>query len=133
MARALEADLDKLADTRATIDRAIEEQIAKIAHGKDEVSAALAAEVAKVEDAFRLQIGQIEDRTRGVERALTTGVENVRTALERSAGAVAGALRDRVVEITALLTEDAGKVFTDADQIGLMSTLVITGAKIWPV
>ena len=76
----------------------------------------LAGDVNKIEDAFRRQTGIIEERTGTMERALSAGVDNIRNALERSAGVVAGALREKVLEVTSALTSEAGNAFTEADR-----------------
>ena len=76
----------------------------------------LAADVDKIEDAFRRQTGVIEERTGTMERALSAGVDNVRQVLEKSAVVVAGALREKVLEVTSALTQEAGNAFNDADR-----------------
>ncbi|TJW41336.1 MAG: hypothetical protein E5X65_38810, partial [Mesorhizobium sp.] len=47
---------------------------------------------------------------------LSTGVDNVRNVLEKSAVFVAGALREKVMEVTSALHEQAGAAFSDADR-----------------
>ena len=76
----------------------------------------LASDVGKIEDAFRRQTGIIEERTGTMERALSAGVDNVRNVLEKSAVVVAGALREKVLEVTSALTAEAGNAFSDADR-----------------
>ena len=76
----------------------------------------LAGDVGKIEDAFRRQTGVIEERTGTMERALSAGVDNVRQVLEKSAVVVAGALREKVLEVTSALTQEAGNAFSDADR-----------------
>ena len=54
-----------------------------------------------------------------MQRALSGGVENIRIVLEKSAVNAAGELRDKVLELTAALSDAAGKALSDADlQLG---------------
>ena len=87
-----------------------------IAGKRVDISQAVAADVEKIEEAFRRQTGVIEERTGTMERALSIGVDNVRQVLEKSAVVVAGALRDKVLEVTSALNEEAGNAFTEADK-----------------
>ena len=116
LAQALDEDLGKLAEARREIDAAIAGHIDTIAGKRIVISEAVAADVEKIEEAFRRQTGIIEERTGTMERALSIGVDNVRQVLEKSAVVVAGALREKVLEVTAALNEEAGKAFTDADR-----------------
>src|SRR5690606_31957881 len=79
-------------------------------------SQAVASDVDKIEEAFRRQTGVIEERTGTMERALSLGVENVRQVLEKSAVTVAGALRDKVLEVTTTLSDQASDAFAEADK-----------------
>ncbi len=116
LARALDEDLNKITEARLDIDAAVAAHIESIATKRVDISDAVAADVEKIEDAFLRQTGVIEERTATIERALSSGVDNVRRVLEQSALAVAGALRDKVMEVTSVLTEEAGRAFTDADR-----------------
>ena len=81
-----------------------------------EISELLSDDIGKIEDAFRRQTGVIEERTGTMERALSAGVDNVRQVLEKSAVVVAGALREKVLEVTSALAQEAGNAFSDADR-----------------
>ena len=116
LARALDEDLRKLAETRGEIDDVVQVHASTLADRRNDISELLAADVGKIEDAFRRQTGVIEERTGTMERALSAGVDNVRQVLEKSAVVVAGALRDKVLEVTAALNQEAGNAFTDADR-----------------
>ena len=96
LTQALEDDLGKLADTRKDVDRSLSGHIDQIAARSTDISAAIAADVEKIEQAFSRQTGIIEERAGTMERALSTGVDNVRSVLEKSAVFVAGALREKV-------------------------------------
>ena len=98
--------------TRADIDDAVAAHIQTLADRRADISEALSADVEKIEEAFRRQTGVIEERTGTMERALSTGIDNVRSVLERSAGGVAAALRDKVLEVTAALSDEAGKALS---------------------
>src|SRR5690606_6603573 len=91
-------------------------QIDMLLARQGEISGAIEADLARVDDVFRRQTGVVEERTQAMERALGTGVDNIRVALEGSAGVVAGALREKVLEVTALLGEEAERAFSDADR-----------------
>src|SRR5690606_24538896 len=95
---------------------AVAGHIDQIAEKSAGISDAIAADVQKVEAAFDRQTGIIEERTGTMERALSSGVDNIRGVLEKSAVFVAGQLRDKVMEVTAALHEQAGAAFSDADR-----------------
>ncbi|TIV05887.1 MAG: kinesin, partial [Mesorhizobium sp.] len=116
LTRALEDDLSKLADTRKEVDRSLSGHIDQIAARSTDISDAIAADVEKIEQAFSRQTGIIEERAGTMERALSTGVDNVRSVLEKSAVFVAGALREKVMEVTSALHEQADAAFSDADR-----------------
>src|SRR5690606_12243039 len=78
--------------------------------------AAIAADVERIGEAFRAQTGVIEERTRTMQNALSVGVENVRKVLENSAVVIAGSLREKVMEVTAALSEEAQKTIDQADE-----------------
>ncbi|TIX20416.1 MAG: hypothetical protein E5V37_34225, partial [Mesorhizobium sp.] len=98
------------------VDRSVSGHIDQIAARSSDISAAIAADVEKIEQAFSRQTGVIEERASTMERALSTGVDNVRGVLEKTAVFVAGALRDKVMEVTSTLHEQAGAAFSDADR-----------------
>ena len=108
--------LRKVAETRGSLDGVVQEHAKALADRRNEISEVLAGDVGKIEDAFRRQTGVIEERTGTMERALSAGVDNVRQVLEKSAGVVAGALREKVLEVTSALDQEAGNAFTDADR-----------------
>ena len=85
LTRALEDDLAKLADTRKEVDHSLSGHIDQIAARSTDISDAIAADVEKIEQAFSRQTGIIEERAGTMERALSTGVDNVRNVLEKSA------------------------------------------------
>ncbi len=116
LTQALESDLAKLVDARRDIDRALAGHIDQIATSSSSISDAIAADIEKVEQAFARQTGVIEERSTTMERALNVGVDNIRGALEKSALFVAGQLREKVLEVTNSLHEQAGIAFTDADR-----------------
>ncbi|TIT10774.1 MAG: hypothetical protein E5W86_27180, partial [Mesorhizobium sp.] len=116
LSRALEDDLAKLVDTRKDVDRSLSGHIDQLAARSSDISATIAADVEKIEQAFNRQTGIIEERAGTMERALSTGVDNIRNVLEKSAVFVAGALREKVMEVTSALHEQAGLVFSDADR-----------------
>ena len=116
LARALEDDLRKLAETRGELDDVVQLHTKTLADRRNEVSEVLAGDIGKIEDAFRRQTGVIEERTGTMERALSAGVDNVRQVLEKSAVVVAGALREKVLEVTSALAQEAGNAFSDADR-----------------
>src|SRR5690606_1234681 len=76
---------------------------------------ALVNQAAGIEAAFAEQTGVIEERTRTMENALRLGVDNVKGTLERSAVVVAGSLRDKVMEATAGIGDEAERALTEAD------------------
>ncbi len=115
IARALEDDLAKLGDTRHEIDLAVSGHIDQIAARRVDISDAIASDIEKIEETFRRQTGVFEERTGTMERALSLGVDNVRGVLEKSAVFVAGVMREKVVEVTSAMHEQASQSFTDAD------------------
>jgi phage-related protein len=113
---ALEKDIGQLSERRADLDNAIAQHVMSLADRQKEIGDDVASNISRIEEAFGRQSGIIEERTRTMETALGAGVDNVRKALENSAGVVAGSLRDKVLEITSTISQQAERTFDDVDQ-----------------
>ncbi|MDZ7823527.1 MAG: hypothetical protein U5K75_05445 [Ahrensia sp.] len=71
---------------------------------------ALNASTRALEETFNAQSGVVGERTETLEKALALGVDNVRKALEESAGKLASTLRDRVTESRREIEEEANRI-----------------------